>query len=667
MVRTVSFLFFSACVVVCSTSNALNTTNLLPQPQIAESRFGEFTFDPAQLRCLLTADSDEAVTRLKARLSESLDVLGIESGASTVTTRTDQPFALTLGSRFLTVPQQNVRFPKEAQAEGYELIVSDSAITLRADSEVGLFYGMMTLEQILTAALLENEPRVPCVRILDWPAIEMRGYSEDYGRNQLPTLEDHKRSIRTFARFKMNTYLFFIESDHFEYTFDPDLGKAVDRFTFDELRELVRYAKQYHVEIIPTVELLGHMEETLKHPQYKHLAEIEGGMDLCSTCDDSFELVTKMVNEIAPAFDSPYFHAGLDESFQIGEGRSKEIVERVGIETVIANYYKRMRNLLASHGKTMMMYADIALKYPGCLRELPKDINMMFWEYTPRDHYKDIDTLHDAGFPVTTLSAMRDWHNLYPVYALAFPNMEVMAKQTYETGSMGHFVSSWGDGYRGVAGANLSEMNGYGVVYCSALSWNPSPIPFAEYSDAYALHFFGADDPELSSALTLLAQCQGKQHGRARRFFQSELAVSVGQMVGTDEPAMAYWRKLRADSHAAHVYLTGLTPPRNADTLRVIDLSARMLNFSADMALLCQSLAEGLDKNPDMNTEVYSHQFEALTERYEQLWRDYVEAYRATNRPLNLGPIDELWSWMHDQLDSTAHLLYFDEFSPKKK
>ena len=85
------------------------------------------------------------------------------------------------------------------------------------------------------------------------------------------------------------------------------------------------------------------------------------------------------------------------------------------------------------------------------------------------------------------------------------------------------------------------------------------------------------------------------------------------------------------------------------------------------MALSCRSLAEGLEKDPDLNTEVYSYRFEAFTERYERLWQEYVEAYAATNRPLNLGPIDELWSWMHDQLDSTAHLLYFGEFSPKSK
>ena len=220
--------------------------------------------------------------------------------------------------------RKKIDLQKKAQAEGYQLAVTNSEIVIGADSEVGLFHGLMTLEQIITVATIKENNIVPCLTITDWPSIQMRGYSEDYGRNQLPTMDDHKRSVRILSRYKVNTYLFFIEPDHFVYKFDPEIGMEYDRFTFDEIREIVQYAKDYYITVIPTIELLAHMEMLLAHPKYAHLAEVEGGPDICPTSDEAFELITKIVGEIAPAFNAPYFHCGLDESFAIGKGQSKK-------------------------------------------------------------------------------------------------------------------------------------------------------------------------------------------------------------------------------------------------------------------------------------------------------------------------------------------------------
>ena len=86
-------------------------------------------------------------------------------------------------------------------------------------------------------------------------------------------MDDHKRSIRIAAQFKANTYFWFIEPDHFVYDFDPEISTEYDRFKFDEIRELAAYAREYYIEVIPVVELLAHMEMTLRHDRYRHLSE----------------------------------------------------------------------------------------------------------------------------------------------------------------------------------------------------------------------------------------------------------------------------------------------------------------------------------------------------------------------------------------------------------
>ena len=654
-----------ALASVCTQSAvALDAGMLIPQPQVVESREGSFELDPGSVRFLVTAKSMAAADRLADLLAESLDRAGIRTGPHAIMRSEGRAFSLVVGTPPLTAPQATRAFPADAREQGYQLLVTPSAIEIRAVQEVGLFYGMMTLEQLFTIATTGGGMSLDCARILDWPDLPMRGFSEDYGRNQLPTMEDHRRTIRNLARFKMNVHLFFIESDHFVYAFDPDLGSNRDRFTFDELRDIVAYAKRYYIDVIPTVELLGHMEETLRNPKYTPLAEVPGAGDLCATSDESFKLIENMVGEIAPAFASAYFHCGLDESWQIGKGKSKEAVEKYGHEKVMADYYIRMNDLVRSHGKQMMMYADIALKYPGCLEMLPKDIVMMFWEYTVRERYQGVDVLKNAGFPVVTLSSLWDWRNIYPLYSRAFLNIDRLAAQTVDAGLMGHFVSSWGDAYRGVAGMNLSEFNNFGVAYCCSQGWKFQPVPIAEFADEFALHFFGSDSPELARALTLLAECQGDRGGSAREVVHDEIKNILDRMSKADENELAFWQKIHRDAESARDLLKRQRPSRNAEYIPAFVLSANMFVFSADLAMLSYEMARDIAADT-FNSHKYTTALDRLAKRHKALGNEYHRVYAATNRPINLKYIDDQWEWMHGELSGLATRIRAKEFPPK--
>lgn len=631
--------------------------DLLPRPQEIRTSDGQYDFDPAKLHVRFTAPSAEAATQLVAHLDDLLAELQLprpsDQNRTSVAASQEKRWIMLVGPTF-SAPGMPLWQPGPTRQESYELRVTPEGIIVQATDQPGLFYGLQTFIQLLNRMIARGEHGIPCLEIRDWPALSMRGYSEDYGRNQLPTPEDHKRSIRFLASCKMNTYLWFIEPDHFVYRFDPTIGQDYDRFTFGEIRELVAYAKRYHVEVIPTVELLGHTEMLLQHPKYRPLAEVEGGPDLCATCEDSFDLVRKLVDEIAPAFESKFFHCGLDESFAIGKGRSAQAVKERGLERVMADYYIRMNDLVKSHGKTMMMYADIVLAHPGIIDLLPKDIIMMFWQYDPRDRYEGLDKLAKAGFKTTALSTLWDWRSLYPAYSVAFGNILPLARQAVELGSLGHFVSSWGDPVRGVAGLNLSELNTYGVAYAAAVSWNPSAIPIAEFSPTFALQFYGSDSPDLAKALTLLAQCQGNQLSKAAEFFHADPAESIRVLAAIpDQASIAWWTELKQAADAAATALQSVRPARNADYLRSTALAARMSQFAADMAIELNAVAQELSK-PEFDHQAHASRIEALADRHRTLWNDYRDAYLATNRPINLKYIERLWLAKHTELTDTA-------------
>lgn len=634
---------------------AVPTDHLLPRPQLTEVRDGSFLLSKDHA-CDLLAPSGEATQRLRNRTAELLGCLTIQTpvkeGASG-----DNAYQLLVGK-----PKVTTNTPLPTETGGYILDITPEGVRVAASSELGLVYGATTLRQLVECSRDAGVAALPCLHIRDWPAIAMRGPHEDFGRDQLPTMDDLKRSIRMAADYKMNTYLWFIEPDHFVYDFDPEISTDYDRFRFEEIRELVAYARAYYVEIIPVVELLAHMEMTLRHPRYQGLSESgRGGGTLCPTSDESFAFVKRMVDEIAPAFDSAYFHCGLDESQEVGQGRSADAVREKGLERVYADYYTRMNDLVRSHGKTMVMYADIVLNRPGILELLPQDIVMMFWDYSPRERYEGLDKLAEMKFPVMALSGLWDWNNLYPIYPPGLENMNALAKQAEEVGALGHFVSNWGDGYRGAAGTNLSELAAYGFIYSGAVSWNTEAIPMEAYSHAFAGRFFGCADPRLAEALTRLARCQGLDLARttqARRVLHDDLMHTCAAMMAADDATVAFWRNLRIESEAARALLAEVKAARNSDYLQSIDLAARMLTCAADMALLGHEMTAEADGD-------FLPRLRELEVRHRALWERYRKTWLATNRPINLDHIGKAWNTASDEIAALAAAVEAGRFPPE--
>ena len=634
-------------------------SDLLPRPQQLQTAEGAFALPHAPLGFIVQAPDKETGARLDARLREAQARLGISRGINIVELTTGAFGLAIFTGDAAPVPispdlsEASAGAPT-ADREGYVLEISPAGIRVAAKTEQGLFYGMMTAEQLLESARVHKLDAIPCARIADWPALEMRGYHEDYGRDQLPTVEDHKRTVRTLAQFKMNTHLWFIESDHFIYKFDPALGESHDRFTFGELREVAEYAKDYYIEVIPVVESLAHMENTLSDPKYAHLAEKEGAGTICPTCEESIQFVQNLINEIAPNFPGKYFHCALDESQVVGQGKSADAVKEKGVERVYADYYTRLNDTVKANGKTMMMYADIVLNHPNVIPMLPRDIVMMYWDYIDKDQHPGLESLVKSGFTTVSLSGMWDWVNLYPMYAYSMKNIEQLAARTAEQNSLGTFVSNWGDWNLGAAGANLSEVTWYGAIYCGAQGWKPEPMDVSAYSDAFAAQFFGAGPDDAGEAITLLAKSQGDTlygNQKARRMSVSDPAEQIPAMAVASEEDLQYWRNMKDCAARAHVLLKKSAPRLNADYLHSHGLCARMLEFAADLALQYRDTALA-KQQPGFNSREHAEKYLALKDRQWALWEEYRDVYLATNRPINIRYLITAWENSQKALDT---------------
>jgi hexosaminidase len=204
---------------------------------------------------------------------------------------------------------------KKAGNEGYSLISNENGLTITASAERGLFYGVQTAMQLIQKK--GTEAYVPGIIIKDWPDTKVRAVHYDTKHHQ------DKRSyvesmIRNLASYKINMLVWEWE-DKFEYPSHPEIG-APGAFTMQEMQELTRYAQQYHIQIVPLVQGLGHVSFILKWPQFAHLREIPASnFEFCPLNDGSYDLLADLWKDaMAATPGSKYIHIGSDETYELG-------------------------------------------------------------------------------------------------------------------------------------------------------------------------------------------------------------------------------------------------------------------------------------------------------------------------------------------------------------
>lgn len=227
-------------------------------------------------------------------------------------------------------------------AEGYQLIISPEGVRINAKDRSGLFYGMASFMQLLpaeiesTSRVREVEWTVPCVHVEDWPRFGYRGIMQDPCRHFI-SVEDVKKHLDIMAMYKLNVMHFHLTEDQgwrIEIKKYPELTEKGSvrvegdgsihngYYTQEELKELVRYAEERCITIIPEIEFPGHglaaitaFPELACNGQETSPRIIWGVEDIvmCAGKESTFEFAENVLKEVAEIFPSKYIHIGGDE------------------------------------------------------------------------------------------------------------------------------------------------------------------------------------------------------------------------------------------------------------------------------------------------------------------------------------------------------------------
>ena len=280
--------------------------------------------------------------------------------------------------------------------EGYELTIEPDSVLLRAAKPRGLFWGVQTLRQLLPpggqgakAARSEGTHAVPlpCVHIKDTPRYPWRGMHLDVGRHFMPT-EFVKRYIDFLALHKFNVFHWHLTEDQgwrIEIKEYPRLttvaawrGQEDKRYggfyTQKEIREVVAYAADRFITVVPEIELPGHSLAALA--AYPEVSCTGGPFEVptrwgifedvyCAGNDATFEFLKNVLSEVLELFPGPYVHIGGDECPKTRWKACKKCQARIEAEGLadeheLQSYFiKRISRFLASNGRRLVGWDEI--------------------------------------------------------------------------------------------------------------------------------------------------------------------------------------------------------------------------------------------------------------------------------------------------------------------
>lgn len=358
--------------------------NIIPQPVQVESKSGQLTWSDDVIIRAGTRDEEQAAKLM-------MDYLATRGLTSTITSdptaEADLLFVLLADSTL--------------GKEGYRLAIDDTGVKVEASAGAGLFYGMQSLIQLIPAT---DPLNLSHVAITDMPRFSYRGLHLDVGRHFMP-VRFVKKYIDLMSHFKLNTFHWHLTEDQgwrieikkyprlqeiAAYRNATVIGRATTRtrhepheydsarhggfYTQEEIKDVVAYAADRYITVIPEIEMPGHALAALA--AYPALGCTGGPYEVattwgifndvfCAGKETTFQFLEGVLDEVIPLFPGKYIHIGGDECFKDNWKKCPHCQKRIKSEKLkdeheLQSYFiQRIEKYINAKGKAIIGWDEI--------------------------------------------------------------------------------------------------------------------------------------------------------------------------------------------------------------------------------------------------------------------------------------------------------------------
>lgn len=444
---------------------------LLPYPKSVTSKKGVCSLTTHPLSIFLVGKNNNFLTAAQNLKNHIKEVLHLDALILPTMEETDN------GIQLKIAPTK----------ESYQLELFDSKIRISANNEEGVFQGVQTLKQLLT----QYGPNLPQYLIKDSPAFSLRGFYHDVTRSKVPTLKTLKELVVRMASYKLNHLQLYIEHT-FAFQSIPELWADKDPLTAEEILELDEFAAKHFVELVPSMSSFGHLYELLRLPRFEHLNElnVKGSQIAHSLRDrmahytldvsqkESLTVVQTMLKEFIPLFKSKKFNICCDETFDLGKGKNLKLAEKVGSGRLYIDFLKKIVGEVKKYDLTPMFWGDIVLHSPELIKELPKDLIYLNWNYNGNPPEEPSKVFHKNKVKQVMCPGVSGWNNFMNNINIASSNIQRMTDYARKYNAFGILNTDWGD----FGHVNMLANSIHGMALGASCSWS-TKNPENEYFD----------------------------------------------------------------------------------------------------------------------------------------------------------------------------------------
>ena len=403
--KTVSSCLMLLCFtqIVFGQDVTVQDIQIIPKPQSVILKDGNFEIKNNTNILVADPSLGQLAQLLQAKFAKINDALDLKT-------------VISAGLEVIDIPNNHIylQIDPSINNEAYVLAVTPDYIICKASSSAGMFYGIETLLQIVKND--KGQCYVPSLIIEDAPLYEWRGMMLDESRHFFGK-EEVKKHLDVMAYLKMNRFHWHLTDQQGwrveikKYPRLTEIGaigtwsdsKAPSQFyTQKDIQEIVDYAQQRNIMIIPEIDILGHASAVSRaYPEMSGGDEGKWeGFTFHPTKETTYEFIDNILTEIAELFPAPYIHIGGDEVHYGNQSwftdpmiqqfiKDHDLKDEVGLEHY---FVRRVCDIVNGKGKKMIGWDEITKT-----GVLPQNAVVMWWRH---DKPKLLTEALNAGFEV---------------------------------------------------------------------------------------------------------------------------------------------------------------------------------------------------------------------------------------------------------------------------
>lgn len=286
------------------------------------------------------------------------------------------------------------------------------------------------------------------------------GVMLDCSRNavmKLPALFEYIRQLAVFGYKSIQLYT----EDTIKIEQEPYFGYMRGAYTKDEIKMLDAYCGKFGMELVPCIQTLAHINQITRYERYADMIDVN---DIFLVGNEkTYQLIERIIAAASECFSSRRINIGMDEAHMLGLGKYLDQNGYKNRFTIMVEHLKRVQEILHRYGFTAMMWSDMFFRLlakgeyyslkeeqlnNGLLQHVPKDIELVYWDYYSRDHHhyeQNLTTHFRISNRISFAAGAWKWTGFAPENSYSQVAGSQALKACVEKGVKNFFVTCWGD------------------------------------------------------------------------------------------------------------------------------------------------------------------------------------------------------------------------------